>query len=202
MATGKGKAKEVVEETPVVEETTEEAMDNSETDLVSIAKEMNEIMGLDPEIDTDLLDDELLNCIEIEAKQVLAEDEKSMTDATWAFLQGKGFLKHLEKPAAKKPTQKSTTSAAKPKDPNAPKRGPVPREKSVHVYSLVKGTDISERKGGMLLVLQALKTFGDKGANADQLLEIVLKDDPSYKRGDILSDVSRGIASGIVVKKG
>ena len=56
--------------------------------LVGAAEDMNAIMGLEPEIDTDLDEAELVEAIKFEAEEVMSKDKFS--DATWGLLEEMG----------------------------------------------------------------------------------------------------------------
>jgi len=56
--------------------------------LVGAAEDMNAIMGLEPEIDTDLDEAELVEAIKFEAEEVMSKDKFS--DATWGLLEKMG----------------------------------------------------------------------------------------------------------------
>jgi len=53
--------------------------------VVAVAEDMNSALGLDPEIDTDLDTDEIMERIEEESKELYSDD--SLEDDTWDFLE-------------------------------------------------------------------------------------------------------------------
>ena len=111
-------------------------------DLVVVAKDLNTGLGLDPEIDTTLPEEELLAAIKQESTQVgqniktnkvdlavAAADEQALSPETWSFLREQGFLKHVEEARAAKAPKGKPAKAEKPaKAPGEKKSNLPPRD--------------------------------------------------------------------------
>ena len=167
--------------------------ENTETtvDLVAVAKDLNTGLGLDPEIDTTLPEEELLAAIKQESTQVgqniktnkvdlavAAADEQALSPETWSFLQEQGFLKHIEDARAAK--------APKAKPAKAPKAKPAKADKPA-----------GEKKGGFVKSPHAeernkfIESLIAEGKyTAAEILDKVLVKFPEEKRTSVQTIIS------------
>lgn len=89
--------------------------------LIKVAVDMNESLGLDPAIDTELEEGELLDAIKTESaiigvnpktnqieKRVIDEDKKNLSEETWGFLEENNFLDHVKAELEKQPEATAT----------------------------------------------------------------------------------------------
>ena len=91
-------------------------------ELLSVAKDLNEVFGLEPPIDTSLKEAALFELVSAAAKDAVPVDENDLKTATWTFLNDHEMINHLLKPrkkaastATKKPAKKAEAKpAAKP----------------------------------------------------------------------------------------
>jgi len=103
-------------------------------DLQKVAKELNDLMGLDPAIDLDADDDELKDKI-IEAHKELTEDDEltKLADKVFAILippKGKGKVEDEEEEESAPAPKKTAPAKAKAKVPEkAPAKAKVPEKK-------------------------------------------------------------------------
>lgn len=189
-----GTGTEVVETTAAGTEGAETVGHSLEV-LQVIADELNVVLGMNPPLAADTAD-ELFKQIQETGAECQPADEKMLSATTWTFLRENKCIDHIAPPPA--PKAQGTTKAV---GSGEGRKNNLPvKEKSMSKYVLKPDFDTATRKGGMKLTLDALKTFGTTGANADELLAIVIQADKTYKRADILSDVGRAVTSGFVTK--
>ena len=153
--------------------------------LVSAAKDMNEVMGLDPEIDLDLEDEELQKEIlkNADAGEDGVKAEDNLEDATWNTLAELGFVIDKDKvePEAATPDQAEKApkagkeKAEKIKEEKAPK---IKEEKAPKVKKVKKekAPKVKKEKTPKYLreysVVDAVAKAGKKGKSFEEIAEL------------------------------
>ena len=171
--------------------------ENTETtvDLVAVAKDLNTGLGLDPEIDTTLPEEELLAAIKQESTQVgqniktnkvdlavAAADEQALSPETWSFLQEQGFLKHIEDARAAKAPKAKPAKAGKPAGEGKPAKADKPAGEKKGGF--VKSPHAEERNK----FIESLIAEGKH--TAVEILDKVLAKFPEEKRTSVQTIIS------------
>ena len=110
-------------------------------EMITATDELNNILGLSPEIDTGS-EPEIFEKAFNEGAALIAEtDEADFTPETWNWLKEQGYLDHLKKAEPEKPTKAAKASGTKtPKAPAAPKEAKYTRVKALADAILTEGT--------------------------------------------------------------
>lgn len=147
----------------------DEAVVEETSTIKAVAKELNDLLGLDPAINIDQPDAD----VEIEIKQnaceIVPADEKQFKAETWVWLHDGGYLKHfvkieVAKPEAKPKAEKKAAApkaekaAPKEKAPAAPKaekkaEPTAPKAEKTVVVRKAANPDAAKRKeflGGLI----------------------------------------------------
>jgi len=150
--------------------------------LVSAAKDMNEVMGLDPEIDLDLEDEELQKEIlkNADAGEDGVKAEDNLEDATWNTLAELGFVIDKDKvePEAATPDQaEKAPKAGKEKAEKVKKeKAPKVKEEKAPKVKEEKAPKVKKEKTPKYLreysVVDAVVKAGKKGKSFEEIAEL------------------------------
>lgn len=141
----------------------------SRDDLVAVATELNELMGLEPAIDVsdEAEDSEILELVKEAAGELKADDE--LSEETTSALEALGFLTKkpvVKKPEVRRPAKKvepeeEPDEEPEPKEEKAekPKKAPKPKKEKV------------QRVGRSEILAEVLQKIPAKGATKDTIVK-------------------------------
>lgn len=100
--------------------------------LIAAADDLNQVLGMQPPIDLEANEEDLLTQITTASGEVLAADKKALKPETWGFLEESGLLKHLDTPKEEK-----TPASSDEKKKVVPKKAKDTAERNAFVKDLI-----------------------------------------------------------------
>lgn len=110
--------------------------------LVAVATDINEVLKLDPEIETEgdgITDETILEDITANAIEILPEDKKSLKPSTWKFLEENKLIDHIKPTLAKTKETKADAKPAAAKGSFGPQNLPKRFSKKEGLIEILKG---------------------------------------------------------------